>query len=177
MNDGLQRLRSRLASLPEVLRWAAALPGPAFGPTPFRRILTTGLGSSEAHARYLASLLCSELGLAARFVPTAALARPPHATVSEDLLVVFSQGLSPNARVALEHAPAYAHCLLVTALGDGFAFADAGAEAEAGIEVDPERDAALQRARDAGVHCLPLGVGRERGLLAIVKESSGSTAG
>jgi creatinine amidohydrolase len=55
----------------------------------------------------------AEAGLAARFCPVSQFASP---LPSADLLVVFSQGLSPNARLALTPEHAFAARWLVTSL-------------------------------------------------------------
>lgn len=75
-----------------------------------RRWITTGVGASEGPARLLATLLRGA-GALAEFAPISAYAgeAPP-----ADVCVVVSQRLSPNARIPLAHAGAYAHTLLVT---------------------------------------------------------------
>ena len=78
-----------------------------------RRIVATGVGSSEGHARFLVRLL-EGAGVPARFLPLSALLAPPAGTDGE-ALVVISQGLSPNARLVLETAKAWRHAALVTA--------------------------------------------------------------
>jgi len=117
VNDGLALLRARFSALPELLREALErLDAPApFDPDRVRRIVTTGIGSSAGHARYLAHVLSESLGLPARFSPTGALASGPPPGALRDALIVFSQGLSPNARYALAHAEAWGSVVLVTA--------------------------------------------------------------
>ena len=110
--EGHRILAERIAGLPAALR-EAALPAPPLGlaADAVEPCVTTGIGSSAAHARLLAYLLAAG-GLRARFRPLSAFAG---ARGGEDgLLVVFSQGLSPNARLALE-APGRRRALLVTA--------------------------------------------------------------
>ena len=67
-----------------------------------RRYLVTGIGVSEGPARCLVSLLARG-GRCAVFLPLSAFAEgpPPGAW---DTLVLFSQGLSPNAQIALSFA-------------------------------------------------------------------------
>jgi creatinine amidohydrolase len=115
---GRARLGARLRALPELLRGELALPPPIlpFDPRGARRVRTTGLGSSEAHARWLAHLLAEHVGLDSRFVPTGALLDGPPSQAGGDLLVVFSQGLSPNARFALRDLRAWRGVALVTAV-------------------------------------------------------------
>jgi creatinine amidohydrolase len=120
-------LRERADRARELVRAAAAMDLPAlpFHPRGVRTVITTGVGSSAAHATLLAHLLAVEVGLPARFVPAGAFIAPRPAT-DRDVLVVFSQGLSPNARLALAAPEAWGSVVLVTAVGTG----DAGAGAD-----------------------------------------------
>jgi len=143
------RLAGRVAAIPAALRALAGPPPPApFDPRGVARVWTTGLGSSAVHARLLAAWL-DEAELPARFVPTGALAAGPPAGAGDAALVVFSQGLSPNARLALADATAWRHVCVVTALDT--------------------RDAARRRRLDAlhraGVALWPLPGADEDGLL------------
>jgi creatinine amidohydrolase len=116
--DGLALLRDRVARIPSaLLEFAAALPAleRVVGSSAPRRVLATGLGSSAAHARFLAHALSQEAGLPARYVSTGALAAGPLPGGELDALVVFSQGLSPNARFALTGIQGWGHVVLVTA--------------------------------------------------------------
>ena len=112
----LASLESRLAALPDAIVDTATGDGvpdlrDARGA---RRVVTTGIGSSEAHARFLAWVLDQHADVRARFLPPGALATPPPGA-ADDVLVVCSQGLSPNARVVLDAAPAWRRVLLLTA--------------------------------------------------------------
>lgn len=103
-----------VAAVPE--RLAALIDRPALLP---RALVTTGIGTSEGHARHLAELAARTLGLPARFASTGALAEGPSPGAEQDWLVVFSQGLSANARHALRHVEAYRGVVLVTGLAPG----------------------------------------------------------
>ena len=146
-------LRRRLDGAPDLVRQAAAIDLGAlpFAPRDVRTFVTTGVGSSAAHAKLLAHLLAGELGLPARFVPAGAFVAPPR-DAERDALVVFSTGLSPNARLALAEPRAWGGVVLVTA--------GAAVEAEAGAEV-----ATLDAVRHAGGLCVRLPGGPERGTL------------
>lgn len=111
---GLRLLEEREAGLPAALRALAAAPSAALPSAArgARRFLTTGLGSSAAHARFLAVLLGEALD--ARFVPMSSLAAPAPGS-QDDVLIVFSQGLSPNARPLVAAAARWKHVVLVTA--------------------------------------------------------------
>jgi hypothetical protein len=91
---------------------------PPIPPLPEARgtIVVTGIGGSEGPARIHAHALRAR-GATAAFVPVSGIAR-----VEADELRVFSQNLSPNARIALAAAPRFSRALLVTAASavDGF---------------------------------------------------------
>ena len=139
---GLELLQQRVAALPDLLCEALREPEPQLGiaAARMRRWLVTGIGSSAGHARFLASVLSEELGLPARFVPTAALAGDPGG--SDATLIVFSQGLSPNASFALAGVRRWGRVLLLTGVREGHA--------------PPDRVARLGAARAAGVRVIPL---------------------
>lgn len=101
-SDGLVRLEARLRALPEALAQTLAAPLPALDLfADARRLLTTGVGGSEGPARVLAAALREWSGRCASFVPLSrfAVGDVPGA----DALAVISQGLSPNAQIALRH--------------------------------------------------------------------------
>jgi creatinine amidohydrolase len=108
-------LAARVAAIAAAVRWTAEAPHPALDAGGGSRIVTTGVGSSEAHARLLEHLLAESAGLDARFVPLSAVAVPAAAARSQEL-IVFSQGLSPNIRLALEARARWARVVLVTAV-------------------------------------------------------------
>jgi creatinine amidohydrolase len=115
-------LAARLAAVPSVLAetleqaegdtrpdlaWVRGLSGRELR----RPVVTTGIGASEGPARVLAWLLQHVVGLRAGFRPLSQLlAESPRRESA--LLVLFSQGLSPNAQLALALAPRF-HKLLV----------------------------------------------------------------
>ncbi|MGE4649306.1 MAG: creatininase family protein [Myxococcota bacterium] len=112
------KLARRLDALPDAACKAltAPLPPPPFDPLGVRRIWVTGLGSSAAQAHLLAHCLCEYADLDARFLPSGALLGGPPGQASRDALLVFSQGLSPNARFALQHPHAWRALGLATAV-------------------------------------------------------------
>ena len=121
MNDGLALLEKRIAQIPEALERTAAMGEPRLAPrlAGARGVVATGVGSSRAHERLLAHLLAEQAGLDARFAPLGALAgRRPPLVAAERVLVLFSQGLSPNAWLALAHARAWRRVIVVTAAGE-----------------------------------------------------------
>lgn len=95
---------------------------------PGLRFVTTGVGTSEGPARLLAYLLSTHAERAARFVPLSALVEAaaglpsPAPSLAEaaggpkTVLVVFSQGLSPNAQLALAQAERFAALLVYTSV-------------------------------------------------------------
>ena len=119
-DDGARLLRERVRSIPALLRaydaeGLAELGLESGGVLP-RAWWVSGIGSSAGHARVLAHLLSERAGLAARFVSTGSLAAGPPRGSEDDGLIVFSQGLSPNARFALGHAARWRRVMLVTAV-------------------------------------------------------------
>ena len=140
-------LRERRARLPGLLREAVTEPVlPGVDPRARGPLWTTGIGSSAGHARYLAEVLSRSLGLPARFVSTGRLAAGLGPEAGSGSLVVFSQGLSKNARFALTGFERWAEVFLVTAVTP-----DRGESTER----DAERAAALEDYRQAGVRVVP----------------------
>lgn len=107
----LAYVRNAMVGMPEALAQALHSPLPALTAPP-RSIVTSGIGASEGPARVLAAVL-AEAGMAARFC---AMSRFATAPPTAELLVVFSQGLSPNARLALDGAHRCAARWLVTSV-------------------------------------------------------------
>ena len=152
MSEGRARLRRRIDRIPEALAAFdprdAALFDAALPPD---GVVATGAGCSLEHARLLASLLSDELGVRARALPPSAFLGAPEPRARRAVLVVFSQGLSPNGRAALAHASAYAGAVLVTSRDP------AGGDAD--------RAAAVAAFERGGGRILRLPVDRESGLL------------
>lgn len=114
MNDAAHSLayvRDAVATLPDALQTALNVALPTLQ-KPARTVITTGIGLSEGPARVLASTL-AERGIAARFCATSSfIHEAPHA----DLLVQFSQGLSPNARLVARNSGNCGERVLVTSV-------------------------------------------------------------
>jgi creatinine amidohydrolase len=116
--EGHRSLADRIAALPALAaRCARDAEAPVALPGPIDRLVTTGIGTSEAHARVLAHLVAEHTGRSARALPASALVTPGPDRAAETL-VVFSQGLSPNALLTLAHAPRWRHVVLATAVTD-----------------------------------------------------------
>jgi GTP cyclohydrolase II len=117
--EGRRLLRERVREIPAALARTAAraVPNLRLGDAPVRRIVATGVGSSTAHAALLAHVLRAG-GRDTVVEPLSAFLEPPTAA-PDDVLVVFSQGLSPNARLALDGAERWRRVVLVTAVTDG----------------------------------------------------------
>lgn len=148
--EGHRILTERVRALPGLLRAAAARVVGASAPrfAAGRRIVLTGVGSSAAHARFLAHLLTERYAMDAHVLPLSAFLAP-RATAADEVLIVFSQGLSPNARIALADPRAWAQVILVTAA------TEEGARASG----DPDKADAVAALRDAGVVLYPLPAG------------------
>jgi hypothetical protein len=115
-SHGHALLEARLRAIPDHL---AAMSRNFAGrlrahPTP-RRVVATGIGSSEAQARYLVWLLNRFTDIPAEFTPLSRFAAPVGPEMAGRTLVVFSQGISSNARLALDHQGAFEHLVLFTA--------------------------------------------------------------
>ena len=81
----------------------------------------TGIGSSEAHARYLTLLLNLHTNRQAIFVGFTAFTTTPmtNTSHSDQIMILFSQGLSPNAQMVLKYGDKYfSHVLLFTSLNN-----------------------------------------------------------
>lgn len=145
-----------------------------------RLLVTTGIGTSEGHARHLAEAAMRWLGQPARFATTGSLAQgaPPHS--DQDWLVVFSQGLSANARHALRHIEQWAGVILVTGLRRGEvsavvppavtphegALRDSEEQSATSDGTDPSgKQAWLEDLESRGVIRVDMGCGVETGLL------------
>lgn len=152
MTETLELFARRFAALPALL--AEVLEGTARRPAlDAERLWLTGIGASEGPARLVASVL-AEQGRHARFVPLSSLCVATPAPSSAATLVLFSQALSPNARIALTRASRFAHVVVFTALDDASLRAAA-----------PESAALLARGQATVVRHPPT---EERGTLARV---------
>lgn len=79
------------------------------------RFIITGTGSSEAHARYLATLFNLHTDRAAAYLPLSGFVDAPASNFAGKTLVVFSQGVSPNAQIALSRSGDFDHLILFSA--------------------------------------------------------------
>ena len=122
---GHSLLAERLAQIPAILSGMLTR-----GPAPLKpatqssvRFIVTGTGSSEAHARYLAMLLNFYTDRSAAYLPLSGFTGGHHDGFSGKTLVVFSQGVSPNAQIALRRRHDFAHTVLFTASNPSAALA------------------------------------------------------
>ncbi|MCF3651983.1 creatininase [Synoicihabitans lomoniglobus] len=114
---GLELLAHRLSRIPAILSdMLTAGPRPLAPATlASERFIVTGTGSSEAHARYLATLFNLHTDRAAAYLPLSGFVDAPAANFAGKTLVVFSQGVSPNAQIALQRGRDFAHTILFSA--------------------------------------------------------------
>ncbi|MEE8167021.1 MAG: creatininase family protein [Myxococcota bacterium] len=146
---------------PELLERPRVLP---------RCLVTTGIGTSEGHARHLAEVSARWVGQPARFATTGSLSVGPPPGAEADWLVVFSQGLSANARYALCHLESWGGVLLVTGLP--------GQDDPELLDLHDEKRDWLDTLAKAGVVQLDLGCGTEYGaLLRVIGARAGYAAG
>jgi len=118
-------LAQRLAAIPSILGGMLVR-----GPAPLKpatlastRFIITGTGSSEAHARYLATLLNFHTDRAASYLPLSGFTDGHRDGFTGKTLVVFSQGVSPNAQIALRRRHDFSHTVLFTASSPAAALA------------------------------------------------------
>jgi len=139
---GHQLLASRLARIPAILSNMLARPAAPLMPATLsaRQFIVTGTGSSEAHARYLATLLNLYTDRAASYLPLSGFTASRREAFADRTLVVFSQGVSPNAQLALNRHREFAHAILFSATTPAVA-------AAAG---KPDRAVLLHRLLEAG---------------------------
>jgi len=138
--EGHAILSARLRDAPDALARTAgrSLPTLSLGTRPIRRVVATGVGSSAAHA----ALLAHELrrgGRDATTVPLSTFLAPPM-PAPDDVLVVFSQGLSPTAALALADTAAWRRVVLVTAVTDDARLAPLRARSIVIVPIDGEHE-------------------------------------
>lgn len=138
----------RVAKLPETI---ASFLASDHAPIPIGDrgglVVATGVGSSEAPARRCAALL-RRAGRSASFIPISAFATSSAPSGAE--LVVFSQGLSPNAGLALGASGSFERTVLFTSVAPG---------------TDRARTCGLDVSLRAGVELSVLPPGQEDGIL------------
>ena len=150
--DRMARAAGLVARVPDLLE--PLLERPPFLP---RQLVTTGIGTSEGHARHLAEVAARFAGQPARFAVTGSLEAGTPAGSEQDWLVVFSQGLSANARFALGDVEAWGGVVLICGLPRPGA---------AGFDALPaDKQAWLRELEARGVVQVELGCDAEYGLL------------
>jgi creatinine amidohydrolase len=164
-DDGYRLLEARVRSLPDALRTGAADTHVPTRAASSDGIVTTGIGSSAAHARFLAQVLSDRLAGRARYVTPSALLEPAPPYAAAQTLVVVSQGLSPNARLLLEGRSVWRHVVLLTA----------ASEDTARRTGDVSKAAFLAALRDTGVEIrrFPMGEDEYTTLVRVVGPMAG----
>lgn len=139
----IELLRQRIARLPSCLADVLARPWDRAVAALSDDVVVTGVGASAGPARLFAWLLLHRLRIAARFVPLSAFARDeaPRART----LVLVSQGLSPNARLALARAREHERVLVLTSArpsgaGAGLLLAEAQARGAEVVVLPPDSE-------------------------------------
>ena len=113
---GHELLAQRIARIPELLLEMARHPIEKVSARSLtaRHFLVTGTGSSEAHARFLVYLLNRHARRPAEFIPLSAFCDMPAEFGRGRALIVVSQGLSPNAEVAIDRHRDFDHLVVFT---------------------------------------------------------------
>lgn len=83
---------------------------------PSNHFTVTGVGSSEAHARFFALLINQYTTSTAIFEPLSNFLHPIKKSKKHSTLVLFSQGLSPNSFLALKQRTIFKNTILFTAI-------------------------------------------------------------
>jgi hypothetical protein len=81
-----------------------------------KHYVISGIGSSEAHARFLVWLLHTFTPATAEFRPFSGFDGIPTRPFDDQGLIVFSQGLSPNSHLAIAQSKHFVHTTLFTAV-------------------------------------------------------------
>ena len=108
-------LSRRVDAVPSMLKQQRDMWRP-LGLRPVRNVITSGAGGSEGPARALNAQLNRQPqrgAVRSQFWPLSTFVSAPSPD-PDTLLVVFSQGLSHNARVALRHHRRFAQCVIIT---------------------------------------------------------------
>ena len=184
-------VRERIASLPGHLRDVAERPWDDAAEALGDDVVVTGVGASAGPARLFAWLIAHRLRRVARFVPLSAFALP--VPPEGRTLVIVSQGISPNARLALRHARSFERVLVLTSArpantGPGQILADVQAAGGTVIVLPPsEENGTFLRVVGPAVAALAAclivervrstGGGEERGTLARRLGSALASAG
>ncbi len=115
-SQGKELIAERVSVAPELVAAMLARPLPARRQDGrrIRQVVATGIGSSDAHARYFCWLLNTFTDVPARFVALAEFMEP-FGPAAGSTLAVFSQGLSSNATFALRQAERFDHAVVFTA--------------------------------------------------------------
>lgn len=111
---GTEIVAERLRMLPDLLRGQLREPPPVLpGDLREKGLIITGVGSSEAAARYAAHLF-AERGLSVRFRSFSEFYASHAANPSAAYLMLFTQGLSPNAEIVLRRRSEFGGLILVS---------------------------------------------------------------
>jgi creatinine amidohydrolase len=135
-------LEQRIVSIPSIIGDMLDRGPRPLGPTAMAssHFMVTGTGSSEAHARYLTMLLNLYTDRPAYYLPLSGFTAENQSSFRGKTLVVFSQGLSPNAQLALRLRHYFSNTILFTAT----------TPATAAAAGKPDRAALLQAIIDEG---------------------------
>jgi creatinine amidohydrolase/Fe(II)-dependent formamide hydrolase-like protein len=138
--EGYAILAARMQEIPGALARTAAraMPSLEVCDRPIRRVVATGIGSSAAHAMLLVHRI-RRAGRDAVVLPMSSFLEPP-AAAPDDVLVVFSQGSSPNVQLALEEVAGWRRVVLVTAVTDEARLAPLRAQSVAIQTIDGENE-------------------------------------
>lgn len=113
IDTGIELLKQRIDEIPKNIIKMLAKPIKTKLPVSAEHFIVTGTGCSEAHAKFFVSLINEYTPRRAFFSPLSAFYNPIKEQ-KNSILVVFSQGLSPNAIMAVNQGDRFAHTILFT---------------------------------------------------------------
>lgn len=168
---GYSRMRERIDSIPGRLREMVDHPVPQL-PSDLaeKGLVATGVGSSEAAARYFVFLL-QQSGVRAVFRPQSVFyGTLPCLTGPAPYLAVFSQGLSPNAQMVLTRRSSFGGTLLITsATAEGQRRADKADRADLLEQLEREGATVMVHPMENEYEILPRFVGPVCSMMAVAQ--------
>lgn len=111
---GHHLFEQRLSLCPALIKQMLEHPVNVIPSTLSKNFVVTGIGSSEAHARFFAYLINRYTSSTATFSPIINFYENNFPKNHDTTLVVFSQALSPNAQLAINNRPDFDHLILFT---------------------------------------------------------------
>jgi len=113
---GHRLLESRIERCASIIESLIELPVRPRLPHIPQHFVITGIGSSEAHARFFVNLINEYSTATAHFAPISSFLNSAKIEYKQSTLVVISQGICPNAMLPLNQSHEFEHTVLFTAV-------------------------------------------------------------